>query len=243
MSAVAAFALHLGRDAADDDDGIGHAHLLGEVGEVGEDALADVTTQHGELSVAMTVFDLYIIGLAGLDGERLVFGLPSEAEAATHATFGFFDHLAIDLQDIAVVGGQRVFHLTGESGLILTADTHGERVATHALGKAPGAEGGEVERLGMVFGLGRLACEFLIIIELYLHALAAVEVLQVVDGGILVVEFAGLAVDDVRVRQGSTESVEQRVGVGLCGRASVVAVEHGGIVGVRTNDGQRLDVL
>ena len=66
---VAAFTLHLGGDAADNDDGIGLAHLLGKVGEVDEDTLADVSAEHGEVAVAVLVFDLHVVGLAFLDRE------------------------------------------------------------------------------------------------------------------------------------------------------------------------------
>ena len=61
---VATFSLHACRDTTDDDDGVGHAHLLGQVGEVSQSALADITTQHGEVACAATIFYHDVISLA-----------------------------------------------------------------------------------------------------------------------------------------------------------------------------------
>ena len=64
-----------------------------------------------------------------------------------------------------------------------------------------------------------------------------------VEGVILVVEFAGLAIDDVGTGHGGLDAFEQGVGVSLGRCAAVVAVEHGGIVGVRTEHGDGLQAL
>ena len=89
----------------------------------------------------MAILDADVVGLASLHGERLVLYPATEAEAAASARLAFFHHLAIHFQDIAVVSGQCVFHFACERRLILSADAHGECVATDAVGKAPGTEG------------------------------------------------------------------------------------------------------
>ena len=191
----------------------------------------------------MAVFNLHVVGLAGLYGERLVLHpAPEESESAAAAALRLLDHLAVHLEDVSVVGGERVLHLAGERGLVLSADAHREAVAADALGEAPCAEGGEVE-LVVVVGLGGLAGQFAVVPELHLHALAAVEVLQVVHGLVLVVQLARLVVDDVRVGHSGANAFEQRVGVLLGGRAAVVAVEQCGVVGVGTYHGDGLQAL
>ena len=208
---VAALTLHTGRDAADDDDGVGHAHLLGQVGEVGQLAFADVAAQHGELSIAATVFYADIVCLPFLYIERLVVGTTAseaEATATAAAALVLLDYFAIDFQNIAVVGRERVFHLTREGGGIFAADADREVVVINTLGKAPGSESGEVQ-LVVIGSLHWFATELLIIPELHLYALAVVEVLQMVDGCVLVVEFASFLVDNLGVGQGSLDAAEQ----------------------------------
>ena len=139
---VASFAFHLGRDAADDDDGVGRFHFVGQVVEFGQLAFADVAAEHSEVAVAATVFNQDVVGLSLGDGERLVVNLPaSESEAAASAWLGFLNHLSVHAQRIAVVGHQRVFHVAGEVSLVFSADAHRERVVVDAFGKAPGSEG------------------------------------------------------------------------------------------------------
>ena len=202
---VASFAFHLCGDTTDDNDGVGSTHFLGEVGEVDEDSFADITAQQGELAVVVTVFDDDVVGLASLDGERLVFHLAAETEPAAHASLGLFDHLAVDAEGIAVVGRQRVFHLAREGGLVLAADADGKGIATHAVGKAPGAEGGEVE-LVVIVGLHGRAFHRGVIPEFHLGTPALVEVGQMVDGGVLIVQFAGLVIDDVGIGDSSLDA-------------------------------------
>ena len=148
--------------------------------------------------MVVTVFYGDVVGIAGLDGERLVFRLASETEETASTALSLFDDLAVHFQRVAVVGHQRVFHITGEGGLVLTADTDGEGIATDTLGKAPGSEGGEVE-LVVIIGLHGLAFHRGIVPEFYLGALAVVEVAKVMDGRVLIVELTGLAVDDVGI--------------------------------------------
>ena len=152
---VATFAFHLGRDTANDDNGIGFTGFFGQIVEVYEDTLADVTTQHGKLSVAVLVFNHDVVGLAFLDGERLVLRFTSEAKETTSTSLCLFHHFAIYLQHIAVICGQCVFHLTSKGGYILTTDTYRQCVATYALSKSPGSESGEVQFV-VIVDLGRL---------------------------------------------------------------------------------------
>ena len=207
---VAAFALHTGRDTANDDDGVGYAHFFGKVGEVGQLALANVAAQHGELSVAATVLDDHVVVLTLFDVERLVFGTPaSEAEATAWTTsLVLLDDLTIHFQDVAVVGTQGVLHLTRERSGVLTADAHGEVIVADALGKAPGTKGREVQLVVVAALLGVLEVGVPVVPELYEHALAVVEVLQVVDSGILIVQFTSLLIDDLGVGQGSLDAAE-----------------------------------
>ena len=142
---VATLALHLGRDAANHDDGIGLTHLVGKVGEVGQIALADVATQHSEVAVAFFVFYDHIVGLSLFHVKRLVLHVATEESSATSARLGFLHDFAVDFQQIAVVGHEGVFHLAREGGLILSGDAHGETVFVDALGKTPGTKRGEVE--------------------------------------------------------------------------------------------------
>ena len=245
---VATLAFHTGRDTADDDDGISHADFLCQIGEVGEFALADVTTEHGELSVATTVFDHHIIGLASLYGEAFVVGATaSEAEASetttTTAALVFLHDLAVDLQDITVVSVQGVLHLTGESSLVLTCDAHGEIIVVHTFGKAPGSEGGEVELIGIVIALHRITFEVLVVPELHEHTLAIVEVLDMVYGGVFVVQLTGLVVDNLGTGDGILDTLQKRVLVVVGRRATVVTVQEFHIVGIRTQHGEGLDAL
>ena len=62
----------------------------------------------------MLVVDDNVVGLASLNGERLIFYTASEAEATTATTFILLNDLAIDLQHIAIIGCQCVLHLTRE---------------------------------------------------------------------------------------------------------------------------------
>ena len=119
---VAAFALHLCRDTADDDDGISILHLLGQFGELGQVALADVGAEHGEVAVAAAILDGEVVGLASLHWERLVFRLAAEETAATAIWLRVFHHLVVHAQHIAVVAHHGVLHVARESGLILAAD-------------------------------------------------------------------------------------------------------------------------
>ena len=64
-----------------------------------------------------------------------------------------------------------------------------------------------------------------------------------VDGGVLIVQFAGLVIDDAGIGDGSLDACEERVGVSLGRRTAVIAVEHGGIVGVRSEYGDGLHIL
>ncbi len=239
---VAALTLHTCRDATDDDDGIGALHLIGQFCEVDELALADVAAQHGELSAVVAVLYADVVGLASLHGERLVLHTATEAEAAASARLAFFHHLAVNLQDIAVVSGQCVFHFTRERRLILSADAHGECVAAHTVGKAPGTEGREVQFLVVAFG-HRFTAHVSVVPELYQHALTVVEVEQVRHSLVFVVQLACLLVDDVGIGHCLADALQQRVLMGLCRRAAIVAVQQLHIIGVRAEHSQRLDVF
>ena len=95
----------------------------------------------------------------------------------------------------------------------------------------------------MVFGLGGLSAQFAVVEELDQRALSAVEVLQVMNGLIVVVQLACFVVDDVRTGHRLADAVEQRVLMRLGGCAAVVAVEQLHIVGIGANDGERPDAL
>ena len=230
---IATLTFHLSRDTSDDDDGIGSLHIVSERSKVHEVALADITTQHGELSVAVLVFDHDVIGLTFLHRERLILRLASEAEETTTTRLRLFHHFTVHLQHIAVIRHQRVLHLTCKVSDILTTHTNRKRVTTHTLGKAPGTEGREVQFV-IVVGLSRLTSEFLIIKELHLRALSTIEVLQMVDGVILIIEFTGLLVDHVGTRHGGLDTLQQRVLVVVGRRTTIVSVQQLYIVGIRT---------
>ena len=66
---ITTLTFHAGRDTTDDDDGVGHLHLVGQISEVSQLTLADITAQHGEIAVATTIFNYYVIVLAFLYGE------------------------------------------------------------------------------------------------------------------------------------------------------------------------------
>ena len=245
---VATLAFHTGRDATNDDNGVGNTHFLGNLGEDGLSrlTLADVATQHGEIASTTTIFEHDIVILAFLHIERLVVGTTSaEAEASettTSATFAFFDDLAVHLQHITVVGGEGVFHLARERGGVLTADAHGEAVVVDAVGKAPCTEGREVEFV-VVAGLVGFALQTSVVPELHKHTLAIVELGQMVHGGIVIVQFASLVVDDLGARNGCLDAFQQRVLVLIGRRSTIVSVQQFHIVGIRTYHSQRLDAL
>ena len=85
--------------------------------------------------------------------------------------------------------------------------------------------------------------KFLVVPHLHLHALSVIEVLQVVNGVILVVQFACLVVDDFCAGQCFGDALQQRVLVSLGGRAAVVAVHQFHVVGVRSYYSESLDVF
>ena len=239
---VATLALHLCGDAANDDDGVGTLHLIGEGTVFHEVTFADITPEHGKVAVAAFVFDDHVVGLALLHVERLIFHIPTEEATPLSAGLGFLYHLAIYLEHIAIVGHEGVFHLAGESGLVLAGDAHREVVFVDALGKSPSAERREVE-LVVVVGLHGVSLKILVVVELHEDTLAIVEILQVMHRGILVGQFASLMVDDTCTGHGSLDALEERVGVRLGGRAAIVSVEHRGVVGIRTYDGDGAQLL
>ena len=243
---VATFSLHACRDTTDDDDGVGHAHLLGQVGEVSQSAFADITTQHGEVACAATIFYHDVISLALLYIERLILGTTatSEASEATTATaFVLLNYLTVYLQHIAIIGRERIFHLASEGSLVGTADAYGQVVVGDALGKAPGTKGREVQFLIVTRLDGVLEVGVSVVPELYLHTLAIVEFLQMVHGGIFIIQFTSLVVDNFCVGQGVPDAFEQRVLMLLGRRAAIVTVQQFHIIGIRTEYGQRLDAL
>ena len=197
---VATFALHTCRDSTDNDDSVCLFHLVGKVGEVGKFSLTDVATKHGELSVAATIFNHHIVGLSFLYVERLVVRTATSKAETTPAVAcsSFLNNLAVHLQDVSVVGGEGILHLAGKRCGILSAHAYRKRVVVDSLGKAPGSECREVQ-LVVVAALRRFSAQFLVVPELHFHTLAVVEVLQMVNGGVLVVQFTSFMIDDVCV--------------------------------------------
>ena len=233
---VATFTFHTGRDTTDDDDGIHVGNFLGEVVKLDELAFADVTTQHREVTIAVLVLNHDVVSLASLHWERLVVGAATseaEAEATTTAALRLFYDVAIHLEHIAVIGREGVLHITREGSLVLTRKTYRKRVLADALSKAPSTEGGEVQFV-VVACNSWLAAETVVVEELSLNALATVELLQVMDGGVAVRKFAGLSIEDFRVRQRILDTLEERVLVSLRRCATIVTVEQLHIVGIRT---------
>ena len=193
----------------------------------------------------MTVFDDNVIGLTLLDWERLVVGSAAseaKAEAATTAALSLFNHMTIHLEHIAVIGRERIFHVAREGGLILSADAYRERVLADALGKTPRAEGREVQ-LVIVTRRSWLATQLLIVIELYEHTLAIVEVLQMMYSSLTISEFAGFLIENISARHRLLNALEQRVLVFLGRSATVVTVQQFHIIGIRTNDSDILQTL
>ena len=111
---VTTLAFHAGRDTTDNDDSVSTFHLVGQIGEVSQLTLTDVATQHGKLTIAMLVVDDNVVGLASLHRERLILYTTTEAEATTATALILLNNLTIDLQHIAIIGCQRVLHLTRE---------------------------------------------------------------------------------------------------------------------------------
>ena len=211
VSLVTAFTFHTGRDTTDDDDGIHVLHLVGKFSELDEFALADVTTQHGKVTITMLVFNHDIVGLASLHRERLVVGTATteaEAKATTTAALRFFHDVAVDLEHITIISAERVLHITCEGSLVLTRKTDRQRILADTLSKAPCAEGGEVQFV-VIVGHGRLATQTVVVEEFSHDALAVVEFLQVVDGRVAVRQFASLLVEHLRVRQSILDALKQ----------------------------------
>ena len=197
---VATFALHTCRDSTDNDDSVCLFHLVGKIGEVGQLSLTDVATKHGELSVAATIFNLHIVSLSFLYVERLVVRTATSKTETTPAVAcsSLLNNLAVHLQDVSVVGGEGILHFAGKRCGILSAHAYRKRVVVDSLGKAPGSECREVQ-LVVVAALRGFSAQFLVVPELHFHTLAVVEVLQMVNGGVLVVQFTSFMIDDVCV--------------------------------------------
>ena len=87
-------------------------------------------------------------------------------------------------------------HITREGSLVLTRKTYRKRVLADALSKAPSTEGGEVQFV-VVACNSWLAAETVVVEELSLNALATVELLQVMDGGVAVRKFGKLGESEV----------------------------------------------
>ena len=155
----------------------------------------------------MTILYHDIVGLSLLHGERLVFD-PAAETATASASLCLFYHLAVHLERVAVIGGECIFHIAGEGCLILATDANGECVLADALGKAPRTEGREIQ-LVVVACRDRLAAQFFVIEKLYKHALAVVEVLQVVDSALAVGQLTGFLVEDVSTRYRIADAFEQ----------------------------------
>ena len=64
-----------------------------------------------------------------------------------------------------------------------------------------------------------------------------------VHGGIFIIQLTSLVVDDFCVGQGVLDAFQQRVLMLLGRRAAIVTVQQFYIVGIRPQNGQRLDAL
>ena len=245
-AAVASLTLEAGGDTTDDDDGVSILDLLGKVVELREPALAELGVQHGELAGTLGILDLDVVRLACLDVE----GLGGDGTAETESTAcggsagnGLVNDLSVDGQDIIAVGGYGIVERAGEIRDETAGDTGRDIIGIDTVGETIATESAEVEGGSIITLCCGLAGELAVVEELHIESLAVIEVTDMVGGGIIVHDLAGLGIEHLGAGNGSLDAFEDGVGM-LGGRGSaVVSVKHGGVVGIGTDNGNLLDAL
>ena len=203
---VAAFAFHLSRDTSDHDDHVSVRNILCNGLIFNRLTLADVSLECGEMVCASLVLDHDVVCLTFYDIEALVLDSASSSTAA--ASCSFLDYLTVDLQEIAVVSVDVVFHFTCESGSVLSCHTDRKVFCVHSVSEAVCSECGEVQRVVVSCHI-RVAFEVLVVVELYVYALSVVEFVEVSDCHYVVVERTYRVVVYFCSRNGLSDAVQK----------------------------------
>ena len=186
------------------------------------------------------VLDEDVVGLSLGHVETLV--LCTASSSTTAAVCCLLYCLAVDLEEVAVIGVDAVLHLACEGCRVLACDTDGEILCVHAVSESVRTEGREVE-LVVVSRNIRISCEILVVVELYIYTLSVVEFMEMCDCHDVVVERTYRIVIYLCTRNRLSDSVKEGCSM-LRGRGTcIVSVEEGGVMCIRTYDCDLLEIL
>ena len=142
----------------------------------------------------------------------------------------------------SVAANQRVVHFSREVGNEFAGKTGRDVGLVDVVGKAVVSESTHVDRC-VITGIGRRTVELLVVEELGIKTFSFVDVRQVVGCKVAVHQFAGLVVNDFCAGDSFSDGVYDRDCVLRRWKTVVVAVVHGSVVGIGSDNGNGFDVF